>query len=145
MGQQEWRAMDTQAWLKASKGALLAAGFHRSARQLHKPGQVWGLIRQEPEDMQFHVRGYKDGRLEAEMELSNKYVQHLWSQRSNAALALMDILEAAGLPSDRVVQDFAPGREDQEMPTGRTSVSLVAAGIVTLAAGAALWALLRRK
>lgn len=137
--------MDTATWLKTSKAALLAAGFKRDPRQVHKKGQAWGLIRQEPEDMQFHVRAFKDGRLEAEMELSNRYVQHLWSQRVNAALALMDELERAGLPSDRVVHDFAPktgSKPGKQMPKGRVPISLtILGGALGLAALAVLWRL----
>jgi hypothetical protein len=136
--------MDKRAWLKAAKAALLAAGFRRDPRQVHKAGQTWGLIRQEPEDMQFHVRAYKDGRLEAEMELSNKYVQHLWSRRSNAALALMDELERAGLPSDRVVRDFAPNtgsHHKKTIPHGRTPAAVIVGSVFTLGALALAWRL----
>lgn len=136
--------MDKRAWLKASKAALLAEGFRRDPRQVHKSGQAWGLIRQEPEDMQFHVRAFKDGRLEAEMELSNRYVQHLWSRRSNAALALMDELERAGLPTDRVVRDFSPStgsKDKKSMPNGRTPMAAIIGGALTISTLALLWRL----
>ena len=71
-------------WLMAAKTVLLAEGFKRDLKQFRKPGQTWGLIRQEPDDMQIHVRAFTDGRLESEVELSNKFVQHLWSHRRNA-------------------------------------------------------------
>lgn len=110
-------------WLMAAKSVLLAAGFKRDVKQVRKPGQVWGVIRQEPDDMQLHVRAFDDGRLETEVELSNKYVQHLWSHRRNAAPEIKQILESHGMPTERVSETFVPitgSAEGKQMPEGRT-------------------------
>ena len=113
----------TQTWLMAAKAILLAEGFRRDARQFRKPGQVWGVIRQEPDDMQLHVRAFEDGRLESEIELSNKYVEHFWSHRRNAAPEVKEILERNGFPTERVSESFVPvtgSHEGKMMPGSRT-------------------------
>jgi hypothetical protein len=110
-------------WLKSAKAVLLAEGFRREIKQARKPGQVWGVIRQEPDDMQIHVRAFKDGRLESEVELSNKYVQHLWSHRRSAHPEVMEILGRHGMPTERVSETFIPitgSKEGKLMPEGRT-------------------------
>ncbi len=117
--------IEVDTWLQAAKAVLLAEGFKRDPKQARKPGQMWGVIRQEPDDLQLHVRAFKDGRLESEVELSNKYVQHLWSKRRNAAPEVAEILERAGLPTIFVSKEFLPltgAAEDKRMPTGRTRV-----------------------
>src|SRR5688500_4907649 len=101
--------LDVLLWVKAAKAILLAEGFKREPlRQARKPGMVWGVIRQEPNDMQIHVRAFKDGRLETEHELSNRYVQHLWSHRSGAHVAVKEILSKHGLPTQRVSETVLP-------------------------------------
>ncbi|MGB0651606.1 MAG: hypothetical protein ACPGQL_00255 [Thermoplasmatota archaeon] len=130
---------DVATWLAAAKAVLLAEGFRRDPRQARKPGQVWGVIRQEPDDLQLHVRAFRDGRLESEVELSNKYVQHLWSKRRNASPEIKEILGRNGLPTHQVSETFLPitgAQEDKRMPTGRTrsrTVAVeVAVGLVVL-------------
>ena len=110
-------------WLMAAKTVLLAEGFKRDLKQFRKPGQVWGVIRQEPDDMQIHVRAFNDGRLESEVELSNKYVQHLWSHRRNAHPEVSEILARNGLPTKHVSDTFVPitgSKQGKQMPGGRT-------------------------
>ncbi len=110
-------------WLMAAKSVLLAEGFKRDLKQFRKPGQVWGVIRQEPDDMQIHVRAFTDGRLESEVELSNKYVQHLWSHRRNAHPEVSEILGRHGLPTQHVSETFVPitgSKEGKRMPSTRT-------------------------
>ncbi|MGB1585939.1 MAG: hypothetical protein ACPHID_02700 [Thermoplasmatota archaeon] len=125
-------------WLMAAKSVLLAEGFKRDLKQFRKPGQVWGVIRQEPDDMQIHVRAFSDGRLESEVELSNKFVQHLWSHRRNAHEEVSEILARNGLPTQHVSETFVPitgSKEGKQMPRGRTKNHHVA---VTVAVGVGL-------
>ena len=111
-------------WLMSAKSVLLAEGFKRDLKQFRKPGQMWGVIRQEPDDMQIHVRAFGDGRLESEVELSNKYVQHLWSHRRNAHAEVSEILAKHGMPTQHVSETFVPitgSKEGKIMPRRRTS------------------------
>lgn len=119
--------LDTLVLLKGCKAVLLAEGFKRDPlRQARKPGQVWGVVRQEPDDMQIHVRAFKDGRLETEHELSNRYVQHLWSHRWGAHEAVKDLLARHGMPSHQVSETFMPitgTKAGKTMPSGRTKTT----------------------
>lgn len=131
--------LDLLIWLKGCKAVLLAEGFSRDPlRQARKPGQVWGVVRQEPDDMQIHVRAFKDGRLETEHELSNRYVQHLWSHRWGAHEAVKDILARHGMPTHRVSETFQPitgTKPGKQMPLGRTKTThLLAAAVIPVLA-----------
>ncbi len=124
---------EVDLWLKACKAVLLAEGFRREIKQAPKPGMVWGVIRQEPGDMQIHVRAFRDGRLESEVELSNKFVQHLWSHRRSAHSEVSEILARHGLPTDRVSETFVPitgSKPGKVMPEGRTKNHHVAASVL---------------
>lgn len=130
--------LDTLMWLRAAKAILLAEGFKRDPlRQARKPGMVWGVVRQEPNHMQIHVRAFKDGRLETEHELSNRYIQHLWSHRWGAHKEVKDILAKHSLPTERVSETFLPitgSYEGKRMPAGRTKTThMIAAGLVAVA------------
>ena len=132
-------ALDTLMWLRGAKAILLAEGFKRDPlRQARKPGMVWGVVRQEPDDMQIHVRAFKDGRLETEVELSNRYVQHLWSHRRSAHPEVKEILARHGMPTESVSETFLPitgSYEGKKMPEGRTKTThLIAVGVMTVAA-----------
>lgn len=132
MAEAEPASPEIGIWLKAAKSVLLAEGFKRDLKQFRKPGQVWGVIRQEPDDLQIHVRAFTDGRLESEVELSNKYVQHLWSHRRNAHAEVSEILERNGLPTQHVSETFVPitgSAEGKRMPSGRTKNHHVAATV----------------
>jgi len=135
---------DLDTWLRSAKAVLLAAGFRREPlKQARKPGQVWGVVRQEPGDMQFHVRAFKDGRLETETELSNRFVQHLWSHRVSAHVEIKDILEQHGMPTERVSETFVPitgTKEGKVMPEGRLRNRTLAVGV-----GVAIGLLIGRK
>lgn len=126
--------LNTLVWLKGCKAVLLAEGFKRDPlRQARKPGQVWGVVRQEPDDMQIHVRAFKDGRLESEVELSNRYVQHLWSHRRGAHVEVKEILTRHGMPTTLVSETFQPltgTKAGKLMPKGRTKTThLLAVGL----------------
>ncbi len=114
---------DVRVWLMSAKAVFLAEGFRRDLKQARKPGMVWGVIRQEPDDMQIHIRAFKDGRLESEVELSNKFVQHLWSHRRGAHEEIGEILARHGLPTRHINDTFQPitgTKPGKVMPEGRT-------------------------
>lgn len=115
--------LDTLTWLKSAKAVLLAERFRREPlKQFRKPGQVWGVVRQEPGDLQTHVRAFKDGRLESEVELSNRYIQHFWSHRRSAHAEVKEILERHAMPTQHVSETFVPitgSHPDKKMPRGR--------------------------
>lgn len=141
--------LNTLVWLKGCKAVLLAEGFKRDPlRQARKPGQVWGVVRQEPDDMQIHVRAFKDGRLESEHELSNRYVQHLWSHRWGAHEAVKDILARHGMPTQQVSETFQPitgTKKGKKMPTGRTRTThLIGIGLAAVGALVA-WRMAKRR
>jgi hypothetical protein len=141
--------LDTLMWLRGCKAVLLAEGFKRDPlRQARKPGMVWGVVRQEPDDMQIHVRAFKDGRLETEVELSNRYIQHLWSHRRSAHVEVKEILARHGMPTERVSETFLPitgSHPEKRMPEGRTKAlhayAAVAVGLLLLLG----WRFLRRQ
>jgi hypothetical protein len=113
---------DVDTWLRSVKAVLLAEGFRRDARQFRKPGQAWGVVRQEPDDLQIHVRAFRDGRLESEVELSNRFLQHFWSHRRSAHPEVMDLLAKHGFPTERVSETFVPitgSKEGKTMPGRR--------------------------
>ena len=79
--------------------------------------------------MQIHVRAFKDGRLETEHELSNRYIQHLWSHRRSAHAEVKEILERHRMPTERVSETFVPitgSHAEKKMPRGRTPVWKIA-------------------
>ncbi len=117
------RDAQLETWLKAAKAVFLAEGFKRDPKAFRKPGQVWSLVRQEEDDMQTHIRAFNDGRLESEVELSNKFVQHLWSHRRGAHEEVAEILARHGMPTMHVNETFVPitgTKEGKVMPAGRT-------------------------
>ncbi|HLF16565.1 MAG TPA: hypothetical protein VI796_03935 [Candidatus Thermoplasmatota archaeon] len=138
--------LDTLTWLKSAKAVLLAEGFKREPlKQYRKAGQVWGVIRQEPDDLQTHVRAFKDGRLESEVELSNRYLQHFWSHRRSAHPEVKEILARHGMPTEQVSETFVPvtgSHPEKRMPTGRTKMWKVAVPVLVgigLLLGRAYW------
>jgi len=89
----QWMA--TNEWLQRIKGALVQEGFSDTILQTVKPGQVFGLIKKLDNIWEMHVRGFNDGRLEAEIEVSRDYFEHLDdTYRRDATLELMRILDA---------------------------------------------------
>lgn len=93
----EW--MGTNEWLRRVKETLIQEGFSDTTLQTIKPGQVFGLIRKLDNVWEMHVRGFSDGRLESEIEISRDYFEHLnVNYRRAATLELMQILDAYQIP-----------------------------------------------
>ena len=80
-------------WLERVKKALLSEGFKDTPLQLGKldPNMVFGLIKEDESKIyQMHVRGYKDGHLESEIEISQQYWQHLFHRSRPATKELAE-------------------------------------------------------
>ena len=91
--------ISTNEWLQRVKGALIQEGFTDTPLQIVKPGQAFGLIKKLDNVWEMHIRGYNDGRLEAEIEVSRDYFEHLDDNyRRDATSELMQILDAYQIP-----------------------------------------------
>lgn len=81
--------------------ALEAEGFSDPGiLQNYKDGQVFGVVKDLDETWQMHVRGYKDGSLEAEIEISRWHLEHLQDSpliRRSAHQELGEILHLHGI------------------------------------------------
>jgi hypothetical protein len=89
---------ETRDWLSRVAEALTEDGYHHSVLQVFSPGQVFGLVKPIDSMWEYHVRGFVDGRLEGEIELSRDYFQHLSNDyRADAAAHLVELLDAAGI------------------------------------------------
>jgi len=84
-------------WLEEVRRALLEEGFSFTEFQHVKSGQYFGLVKDLPKGLQMHVRGFSDGRLEAEIEVSRFYLEHPLHKRP-AARELARILKKHGIP-----------------------------------------------
>jgi len=88
---------------------LYEVGFHDFALQTWKEKQIWGLAKDISQDeliqitgnlpglgdfpdLQYHIRAYSDGRLEAEIEIHRFDLRHLWSCRPSAHNQIASIL-----------------------------------------------------
>lgn len=89
----QWKS--TNEWLEMVKRALVQEGFSDTILQTVKPGQVFGLVKKVDSIWEMHVRGFSDRRLEAEIEISRDYFEHLDDNyRRDATLELTQILDA---------------------------------------------------
>ena len=91
--------MNTNEWLQRVQETLIQEGFSGTTLQTIKSGQVFGLIKKLDNVWEMHVRGFNDGRLEAEIEISRDYFEHLNDKyRRDATLELTQILDAYQIP-----------------------------------------------
>jgi hypothetical protein len=89
----------TKEWLERAKDVLIQEGFNDTILQTIKQGQVFGLVKKVGDIWEMHVRGFNDGRLEAEIEISRDYFEHLDDRyRRDASLELTHILDAYQIP-----------------------------------------------
>jgi hypothetical protein len=84
--------------LEVVRRILLSEGFHEPLLQGWREGQVFGLVKPLNELVEVHVRGYKDGTLDAEVELSREYLEHLWYGSKPYYGYLIDILRRYNIP-----------------------------------------------
>ncbi len=98
--------MSDTPWLERVKQALLAEGFEDTILQIVKEGQVFGLVRGISSIWEMHVRGFEDGHLEAEIEISREYIEHLDGKYRKPAISeLTKILDKYDIPYE-VVGDW---------------------------------------
>ena len=89
---------ETRDWLGAVAQALIDQGYEQSVLQVVSPGQAFGLVKPIDEMWEYHVHGYIDGRVESEVELSRRYIQHLSNTyRADASAHLVELLDVAGI------------------------------------------------
>lgn len=93
--------MEIQSWLESIHQALLSEGFVDPGlfQQVVKPGQVFGVVKCLDDVWEMHVRGFADGILEAEIEVSREYLEHFNDKyRTDASTELIEILDWYGIP-----------------------------------------------
>ena len=122
--------------IKDIEEILRREGFKDTVLQVWKPGQVFGLVKRlDPpwEIWEMHVRGFDDGHLEAEIEISRDYLEHLDDRhRRSAAAELSQILNKYGIP--HTIERSDNVKLDLEAPEALTPWKPIAAvGMVILA------------
>jgi hypothetical protein len=88
-------------WLGEVKQALKNEGFSDTIFQIVKPNQVFGLVMKIDEIWEMHVRGFEDGHLEPEIEVSREYIEHLdpkYRYTEPAIDVLTEILDRYSIP-----------------------------------------------
>ena len=89
----------TSTWLDLVKEALIADGFVDTILQIQKSNQVFGLVKKLAYPWEMHVRGFSTDQVEAEIEISREYLEHLDDRYRRSALEqLLEILERYGIP-----------------------------------------------
>jgi len=90
---------ETNSWLNAVKQALIADGFVNTVLQIQKPNQVFGLVKKLVRPWEMHVRGLGTNRVEAEIEISREYLEHLDDRYRRSALnELIQLLDRYEIP-----------------------------------------------
>lgn len=128
---------ETRRWLEDVKQALLDAGYGDTLLQIGKPGQVFGLVKDVGEYWQYHIRGFEDGHLESEFEISRHYLEHPDTSRP-ATAELRKILDERGIPYSWEGQLEAPIQIGTEPPGTLTDWRPLLVIGVALAAGIAV-------
>lgn len=116
-----------------ARQALHEEGFQWELWQKPKRGVLYGLIRRDGEDMQTHVRYYKDDVIRAEREISNDYIEHLISPRESAHDEIERLLAEHGITDVTVSEKDFPERMKGQMPTTRTPWKPLAVGLGAIA------------
>jgi hypothetical protein len=101
--------------LEVVRWILLSEGFHEPLLQGWKEGRVFGLVKPLNELVEVHVRGYEDGTLDAEVELSREYLEHLWYGSKPYYGYLIDILKRYNIPFN-IVKPIPPDPTYIEVP-----------------------------
>lgn len=85
--------------LKKVKYALELEGFKYTPLQIWKKEQVFGLVKKIDNVWEMHVRGFRDGRLESEVEICRDYLEHLNDKyRKPISAPLCKILDKYNIP-----------------------------------------------
>jgi uncharacterized ParB-like nuclease family protein len=89
---------------------LQRTGFTDPIFQERKKGQRFGLSRHLSSLLEWHVRGFADGMLDSEVEISRNWLQHLAARPGLYFSPLLRILEGIGIPFNvvgRILPDAA--------------------------------------
>ena len=107
---------EVREWLERVKQALYVEGFRDTFLQVWKEGQVFGLVKKIDDIWEMHVRGFEDGHLEAEIEVSRDYLEHLNDKYRRPAInRLSKILDRHNIPynvvgNPEVMSELEPPR-----------------------------------
>jgi hypothetical protein len=131
------------AYLERVRGALEAEGFRHTRLQWRHRGHSFGLVR-DFGDKQIHVRVYDNGIVDAEVEISKRYLQHLYSPRPSAHRVIQLIFEKNHIPVDLINVHYVPrvGAHRKHYPVRRIPVAHLVGGAV-IAGGMAAAGLVR--
>jgi len=77
---------------------LQQMGFADPIFQERKKGQRFGLARHLSSLLEWHVRGFADGMLDSEVEISRNWLQHLAARPGSYFSPLLGILDNIGIP-----------------------------------------------
>ncbi|MEM0171805.1 MAG: hypothetical protein QXP36_01815 [Conexivisphaerales archaeon] len=132
--------------LDTVKSLLMREGFYDPGiLQKRKEGQEFGLVKPINELIEVHVRGYKDNTLDAEVELSREYLEHLSTGSSPSYGFLIDILRKYNIPYS-VIKPLPSDPEYISIPKTLTKWKpLVICGIGIVILGLSLWFSLKDK
>lgn len=83
--------------LDVVRQVLLEDGWGNTIFQLHLEGQYFGLVKTVAPDVEFHARGYIDGKLDAHVEINRKYLEHHSMPSEDATGHLIPVLNRAGI------------------------------------------------
>ncbi len=89
---------------------LQRTGFTNPIFQERKKGQRFGLSRPLSSLLEWHVRGFADGMLDSEVEISRNWLQHLAARSGSYFSPLLRILDRIGIPFSvvgRILPDAA--------------------------------------
>jgi uncharacterized ParB-like nuclease family protein len=89
---------------------LQRTGFTNPIFQERKKGQRFGLSRPVSSLLEWHVRGFADGMLDSEVEISRNWLQHLAARSGSYFSPLLRILDRIGIPFSvvgRILPDAA--------------------------------------
>jgi uncharacterized ParB-like nuclease family protein len=89
---------------------LQRVGFTDPIIQEWKSGQRFGLSRPLSSLLEWHIRGFADGTLDSEVEISRNWLQHIAARPGLYYSALLRILDRIGLPFSvvgRILPDAA--------------------------------------
>ncbi len=89
---------------------LQRMGFTDPILQEWKTGQRFGLSRPLSSLLEWHVRGFADGTLDSEVEISRNWLQHLSARSGSYYSPLLGILDRIGIPfsvAGRILPDAA--------------------------------------
>jgi len=95
--------VQTKMWLEIVNKTLIKEGFGQPlfGLQITKPNQDFGLVREIDDKWEMHVRGFKDGHLEPEIEVARKFIEHLdprYRHTEPAISVLAEILDQYNIP-----------------------------------------------